>query len=167
MTDRRVNHEFRKRVSEMSPDEMRRALLFSQKTGLPNRRAFDESEPAAHIAICDANGLKSLNDTYSYEAGDILISRIAEALVEAGIEAFHNQGDEFICKGGSYAELNRKLNSALEMVRKPFAVRSVDDRVTEVRADFCFGIGTDLKEAEKSLKHQKELLRALRGSQAK
>jgi hypothetical protein len=99
-------------------------------------------------------------------AGDILISRIAEALVEAGLEAFHNQGDEFICKGGSYAELNRKLNSALEMVRKPFAVRSVDDRVTEFRADFCFGIGTDLKEAEKSVKHQKELLRALRGSQA-
>jgi hypothetical protein len=29
-------------VSEMSPEEMRHALLISEKTGLPNRRAFHE-----------------------------------------------------------------------------------------------------------------------------
>jgi len=37
-------------------------------------------------------------------------------------------------------------------------VRSMDDRITSiVGADFCFGIGISLKNAEQSLKHQKEL----------
>jgi hypothetical protein len=44
MIERRVDHATRKRVSEMSVEEMRQALLVSEKTGLPNKRAFDESE---------------------------------------------------------------------------------------------------------------------------
>jgi len=43
MADRRVDLVRRKRVDEMTPEEMRQALLVSEKTGLPNRRAFDES----------------------------------------------------------------------------------------------------------------------------
>jgi hypothetical protein len=46
MIERRVDLAARKRVAEMSPDEMRRALLVSEKTGLPNKRAFDESDAA-------------------------------------------------------------------------------------------------------------------------
>jgi hypothetical protein len=43
---------------------------------------------------------------------------------------------------------------------EPFAVCGMDGRITSVPgADFCFGIGTNLEEAERSLKHQKELRR--------
>ena len=51
MVERRVDVATRKRVAEMSADEMRRALLTSDKTGLPNRRAFDESDPSLFVAI--------------------------------------------------------------------------------------------------------------------
>jgi GGDEF domain-containing protein len=61
MNDRRFDFITRKRVSEMSAEEMRRALLISEKTGLPNRRAFDEGEPSPFVAMSDLDGLKSMN----------------------------------------------------------------------------------------------------------
>jgi hypothetical protein len=68
-------------------------------------------------------------------------------------------GDEFLCKGKSYQDLNNKLSKAQCILRQqPFPVLAVDGRITMIRgADFCFGTGTDLREAEISLKHEKEL----------
>ena len=41
---------------------------------------------------------------------------------------------------------------------QPFVVSSLEGRLVTVNgADFCFGIGTNLEEAEVSLKNQKEL----------
>ncbi|MFY9560290.1 MAG: hypothetical protein WAQ52_08670 [Terriglobales bacterium] len=164
MTERRIDHVTRKRVSEMSQEEMRRALLVSDKTGLPNKRAFDEGEASPFVAMSDVNGLKTLNDQAGYTAGDILIGRFADVLVSVGLDAYHDKGDEFLCKGKSYQELNQKLSHAQSLLREqPFAVCSVDGRITTLPgADFCFGIGTNLVEAERSLKHQKELRKASR-----
>lgn len=159
MIERRVDHARRKRVSEMSPEEMRQALLVSEKTGLPNRRAFDERESSHWVAMCDVNGLKALNDGFGYSAGDTLIRRLAEVLIGADVDAYHDKGDEFLCRGDSYPELNQKLTHARRLLQEqPFAVCGIDGRITSVPgADFCFGIGTILEEAERSLKHKKEL----------
>jgi GGDEF domain-containing protein len=164
MTERRVDHITRKRVSQMSPEEMTRALLTSEKTGLPNRRAFNEGVASPWVAMSNVNGLKALNDKFGYSAGDILIRRFAETLVGVGLDAYHNQGDEFLFKGESYRELNEKLSEAKRLLRaEPFAVQGLDGRITTIpRADFCFGIGTTLLETERSLKHQKELPRVQR-----
>jgi len=164
MAERRIDHATRKRVSEMSQEEMRRALLTSEKTGLPNKRAFDESQPPAAVAMIDINGLKVLNDRFGYSAGDVLISRMAEILVSNGLDAYHDKGDEFICRGESFQELNTKLSAARRILNdQPFVVPSLNERIVTINsADFCFGIGTNLKEAEKSLKHQKELRKASR-----
>lgn len=161
MIERRTDHATRKRVSEMSPEEMREALLVSEKTGLPNRRAFDERESSPWVAMCDVNGLKALNDGFGYSAGDILIRRLAEVLIGFAVDAYHDKGDEFLCRGNSYQELNQKLSHAHRLLQEqPFAVCGMDGRITSVPgADFCFGIGTNLEEAERSLKHQKELRR--------
>jgi len=162
MIERRIDHLTRKRVAEMSPEEMRRALLVSEKTGGPNRRAFDDGPESPFIAMTDVDGLKALNDRYGYSAGDILIRRFAEALASVGLDAYHDKGDEFLCKGDSYQELNLKLSQAQQLLRQePFAVCAVDGRIATIAgADFCFGIGTNLDEAEVSLKHQKELQKA-------
>jgi GGDEF domain-containing protein len=159
MMDRRIDHAKRKLVAEMSPEEMRQALLVSEKTGLPNRRAFDERERADWVAMCDVNGLKTLNDEFGYSAGDILIRRLAEVLSGVELDAYHDKGDEFLCRGNSYPELNQKLSQAQGVLRgEPFIVYGLDARIGSVPgADFCFGIGTNLEEAERSLKHQKEL----------
>jgi hypothetical protein len=49
MIERRTDNVTRKRVAEMSPEEMRRALLVSDKTDLPNRRAFEEGKAAPWV----------------------------------------------------------------------------------------------------------------------
>jgi len=162
MIERRIDHLTRKRVAEMSPEEMRRALIVSEKTGGPNRRAFDDDGASPFIAMSDVDGLKALNDQYGYSAGDILIRRFAEVLTSVGLNVYHDKGDEFLCKGESYQELNLKLSQAQQLLRQqPFAVCGLDGRIATVDgADFCFGIGTNLDEAEVSLKHQKELQKA-------
>jgi GGDEF domain-containing protein len=164
MTERRTDHLTRKRVAEMSPEEMKRALLVSEKTDLPNRRSFDEGESSPWIAMSDVNGLKAVNDEFGYSAGDILIRRFAEVLVSVGLDVYHDKGDEFLCKGNTYQDLNNKLRQAQQILsQRSFPVVSVDNRITIIPgADFCFGIGTDLKEAEVSLKRQKELQKASR-----
>src|SRR5215472_8638379 len=87
-----------------------------------------------------------------------------EALIEVGLDAYHDKGDEFLCRGGSYQELNEMLSRARWLLlEQPFAVCGMDSRITSVPgADFCFGIGTSLEEAERSLKHQEELRKAQR-----
>ena len=159
MTDRRVDHLFRKRVAEMSAEEMRQALLVSEKTGLPNRRAFDESAASPFVAMSDIDGLKMMNDKYGYATGDMLIRTFAEVLLRVGLDAYHDKGDEFLCRGGSIQELNLKLSQAqLLMHTKTFVAEAMDGRITQIEgAEFCFGIGTNLAEAERSLKRQKEL----------
>ena len=165
LIDRRVDYATRKRVAEMSPEEMRRLLLTSEKTGLPNRRAFEEAETSAFVAIGDVDGLKDVNDQFGYSAGDVLIQRFADVLREVGLDAYHDKGDEFLCKGSSYQELNEKLAKAREILRgQPFAVSALDGRIATIPdADFCYGIGTNLGEAELSLKRQKELRGEVRG----
>ena len=145
---------------------MRQALLVSEKASLPNRRAFDESPPTPFVAMADVNGLKALNDQFGYSAGDVLIRRFAELLLAVGLDAYHNQGDEFLCRGSSYSDLNQRLCDAQRRMRQePFPVSGLDGRITTINAaDFCFGIGTNLEEAEASLKRQKELRKASEGS---
>lgn len=89
--DRRVDLEKRRSVSEMSPAELLRELLTSEVTGLPNRRAFDEAGAALAIAMCDVDGLKALNDEYGYDSGNALLKAKADALLEAGLEAYHDK----------------------------------------------------------------------------
>ena len=166
MIERRIDFAKRKRVSEMSPEEMRHALLVSEKTGLPNRRAFDEGRPAPWVAMCDCDGLKAMNDAYGYRAGDTLIHRLAEVLQELGLDAYHNQGDEFIVRGEYYRDLDAQLSEAqLRLRSNPFVVQSVHDAVVPINGTvFSYGIGTNLKEAETSLKRQKEIRKTERRS---
>lgn len=105
------------------------------------------------------DGLKALNDKFGYAAGDTLISRFAELLIIVGLDAYHFQGDEFVCKGTTFQQLDEKLRQGRQLLsEQPFAVCGLDGRITTVAgADFCFGVGTNLEEAERSLKGQKEL----------
>jgi|HubBroStandDraft_1064217.scaffolds.fasta_scaffold149280_3 predicted signal transduction protein with EAL and GGDEF domain len=114
-------------------------------TGLPNRRAFDESEPPGpFVAIIDVNGQRHFNDHNGHAAGDILIKRLAEILVSVGLDVYRTGGDEFTCKGDSREDLDRKLPQANNLLSSE-----------PIPADFCFGIGSRLQEAQQSLKEAK------------
>lgn len=155
--ERRADLATRKTVAAMSPEERAQALLTSDKTGLPNRRAFDESQPAKAVAMSDADGLKAINDKFGYGAGDALLKAKADALKEAGLDAYHEKGDEFLYRGDSPADLKVKLDNARDILRnKTISVEMQDGSVLQFKgADFSYGTGKDLSTAETGLKANK------------
>ena len=155
-TERRVALEKRRRVAEMSREEMQRELLTSEVTGLPNRRAFDEAGVAQVIAMCDVDGLKALNK-HGYEIGNAVLRAMADALCEAGLEAYHDKGDEFLCRGNDKKQLNAKLQRAKAILRgRTIPVQRADGSNVSIRgADFSYGAGKDVYEAELRLKDHK------------
>src|SRR5690606_10583815 len=60
--EKRSDLETRKRVAEMSPEEMRSALLTDDLTGLGNRRAYQEAPKKPVQASIDLDSLKFIND---------------------------------------------------------------------------------------------------------
>jgi GGDEF domain-containing protein len=154
--ERRVALAKRRRVDEMSPEEMRRALLTSEVTGLPNRRAFDEAGRPLAVAMCDVDGLKALND-FAYAAGNALLSAMADALREAGLEAYHDKGDEFLCRGNDAKGLRASLERARATLRDCMVMVQRPDggSLSFIGADFSYGVGKDINEAESALKGNK------------
>jgi GGDEF domain-containing protein len=155
--ERRVALGKRRRVAEMSPAEMQRELLTSEVTGLPNRRAFDEAGVASAIAMSDLDGLKALNDRYGYNVGSAFLKAKAAALQKVGLEAYHDKGDEFLCRGHNIKELRANLECARGILRsRAVAIeRPTGDTLRFTGADFSFGVGKNLDEAELELKSHK------------
>jgi GGDEF domain-containing protein len=154
--ERRVALEKRRHVAEMSPEEMRRELLTSEVTGLPNRRAFAEAGATLAVAMSDVDGLKALNK-YGYEAGNAVLKAKADALRDAGLEAYHDKGDEFLCRGNHIKELLAKLERARAILRhRTIVVEQANGSALSVTgADFSYGVGKDIDEAESDLRSHK------------
>jgi GGDEF domain-containing protein len=154
--ERRVALAERRRVAEMSPADMQRELLTSEVTGLPNRRGFDEAMAALAVAMSDVDGLKALNK-YGYEAGNAVLKAKADALREAGLEAYHDKGDEFLCRGSDIKDLQASLERARAILRnRTIVVERADGSTLSVTgADFSYGVGKDIDEAEFGLKSHK------------
>src|SRR3989441_10121195 len=154
--ERRVALEKRRCVAEMSPEEMRRELLTSEVTGLPNRRAFGEAAAALAIAMSDVDGLKALNK-YGYETGNAVLKAKADALRGAGLEAYHDKGDEFLCRGNHVKDLLARLECARAILRdRTIVVERADGGTLSITgADFSYGVGEDIDEAESDLRSHK------------
>lgn len=166
--ERRSDAARRKRVAEMTPEERARELLTSQIVDLPNRRAFDEGKESKVVAMSDADGLKALNDKFGYAAGDALLMAKAKALKEAGVDAYHEKGDEFLHRSEDAADLKTKLEKAREILRNTvIEFKAQDGTVKRFKGgDFSYGIGGDLTAAEGGLKvHKAE--REARGERAR
>ena len=162
--ERRVALGKRRRVAEMAPEEMQRELLTSEVTGLPNRRAFDEAGVSSAVAMSDLDGLKALNDHHGYDVGNAFLRAKAAALQEAGLEAYHDKGDEFLCRGHNTKELQANLELARSILRSRTVVvgRINGQTLRFTGADFSYGVGKDLDEAEFRLKSHKAERKARR-----
>jgi GGDEF domain-containing protein len=158
--ERRTNLDQRKKVADMSPEERAKALLTSDTVDLPNKRAFTEAEHAGKspaVAMSDADGLKALNDKFGYDAGNALLKAKAEALKEAGLDSYHDKGDEFLHRGESPEDLKTKLSKARDILKnRVISVEKSDGTVLKFKgANFSYGTGKDLDTAEAGLKAHK------------
>lgn len=137
-------------------EHVKPASLISALTGLPNRHAFDQGKTSPFVAIAEIDLINVLIDSYGNIAGDALIRRLAKILPSVGLDAYYQQGDQFLCKGESRQELNDKLSQARQAFREPFEVYA-DGRIqTIAETDFSFAIGTNLKEGEAALDRAKK-----------
>lgn len=98
--ERRINHARRRRVCEMTTEELRAELLTDPLTGVGSRRAFEEREAQKGeiIVLCDVDSLKYVNDTYGHAAGDALLQLVGSVfamVVAVGTTVFRVSGDEF------------------------------------------------------------------------
>jgi GGDEF domain-containing protein len=137
-----------------------RVVLISALTGLPNRQAFDDGnnngKASPFVAVADIDLMGVFNDSYGRIAGDMLLRRFAKILIGVGLDAYHNQGDEFLCKGSSREELNAQLSRARQLFRQSFQLYA-DGRIQTIEdAGFTFAVGSTLEEAQAGLRASKQ-----------
>jgi GGDEF domain-containing protein len=111
------------------------------------------------VAIADIDLMRVFNDVYGQIAGDALLRRLGKILIGVGLNAYHDQGDEFLCKGESREELHAKLSQARQIFREPFQVYAEGRIQTIEGTDFSFGIGTSPVEQKAALYEAKATAR--------
>lgn len=163
-TDRRQDVSMRRKVDEMSQDEMRRALLTSELTGIPNKRAFEErvqANPNDHVLYGDLDDFKALNTKYGHEGADQILRGVgaikAEIAKRMGVAAYHRSGDEFLATHADDAKLKAYGKSVQEaLAGATFEITKPDGTVVEHKnVGFSYGTGKDVKLAESKSDEQK------------
>lgn len=146
-----------RRVADMSMEELRDALLKSELTGIPNRRAFIEAEKKPVRTSDDVDSLKAINDTFGHQAGDALLNSVARAYEKAGIEAYHISGDEFITQYSSqedYQAKRAKFDKILSETK--LYIDGQNGQSFEFTPGVSHGSGPTLTEAETGLHADKQ-----------
>lgn len=158
-------------VAEQSPEELRRAALTSDKTGLPNLTAWNEVEPRAYQANIDLNNFKDFNTVLGHaEVDRSVLPALGELFKEAGekhgVEFFHRSGDEFHGQHNDPAVLKAAIEDIDSWIRtRPMDYTDpVTGQVTTVpehlkQRGLAYGIGPDETAAELAIAdHKRQLL---------
>lgn len=154
---RRQDAEQRKSVAQMSPDELRRELLTDALTGLPNRRAYDDSTKKPVQVAIDLDSLKWINDSMGHESGDKALAALGQALRESGLEAYHISGDEFMVQGEDRAAIESGMTSIRSRLDNAVIHFEHPDgsTTTKTGVHFSYGIGATRNEADTALSTDK------------
>jgi len=155
--ERRLDANARKLVDQMTPEEMRRALLTDEMTGLGNRRAYNEVVKKPFQASIDIDSLKWINDNMGHEAGDQLIQAVGTAMRDEIADSYHLSGDEFAAQfddevtgNEAIARVRERLNGAT------FTYTAPDGTViTKQGAELSYGIADTYGAADEKLKADK------------
>ena len=106
-----------------------RMAFIDTLTGLPNRRALDDTlarlSGSYALAMVDIDHFKKFNDTYGHAAGDVVLREVARSLKrEAGGQAFRYGGEEFcIVYAGRESD---KPSLPLERARRAIGIQRVE-----------------------------------------
>lgn len=164
--DRRQDPERRKTIDETlaamaTPEDreayLRKELFTDKMTGLGNRRAYEEAQPAPLQLSIDADSLKWINDNMSPDSGDAMLTAIGQALKQLELDAYHISGDEFMVQGDNEQDLRAAMDLAQEALKNAtIVVERPDGTIVEKKGvDITYGIGKDKAEADYKLKQEK------------
>ena len=156
--DRRVDSAMRKKVGDMTPAEMQQELLTHPLTGIPNRRAYEESDKLPAQVSVDANSLKWINDEGGHAAGDHLLKAIATALHDETPHAYHFGGDEFVVQ----AKDRDAAQQIMDRAKQRLAGATIEmenaagHKITLKGIGISHGISTNLGDADRALQVDKQ-----------
>jgi diguanylate cyclase (GGDEF)-like protein len=134
--------------AELERDELRRAALTDQLTGLANRRALDhELEQLCLegrglcLLLLDVDGLKEVNDAIGYAQGDHLISTLARSITDTIARrhiAARMGGDEFIVMMPDTTE--KQARKLAKRITRLFERQPLHPRVFEISGSVSVGV---------------------------
>lgn len=147
----------RLRVEDMTDEEMKVALLTSELTGLPNKRAWEDFEKAPVQVSVDADSLAWINDNLGHDLGDVALKATGGALGRQTGQAFHRSGDEFGVGAKVPAEAEQVVGAANEELAKvPIWGVDLEGRPVLVpRLSITWGVGSTFKQADKRMAREK------------
>jgi two-component system cell cycle response regulator len=140
------------RQNQAKAHQLEEAALTDALTGLPNRRAVEDwatrqlSSAARHgfrlwVVMADLDNFKKVNDTYGHEAGDAVLKKFAEILMDNTRRSDMSArigGEEFllVLTHGD----TRGVQAAIERVRAQFEAHSFTFGGRRVKVTASFGI---------------------------
>jgi diguanylate cyclase (GGDEF)-like protein len=134
--------------ARLEAEELRRAALTDQLTGLANRRALDNeldricrSGVDVCLLLLDVDGLKEVNDELGYQQGDHLIAALARSITEAvdeGTVAARMGGDEFVVILPDVTE--KQARRQAKRILRRFRRQPLHRRVGEISGGVSVGV---------------------------
>ncbi|HET6850530.1 MAG TPA: diguanylate cyclase [Gaiellales bacterium] len=134
--------------ARLEAEELRRAALTDQLTGLANRRALDNeldricrSGVDVCLLLLDVDGLKEVNDELGYQQGDHLIAALARSIIEAvaeGTVAARMGGDEFVVILPDVTE--KQARRQAKRILRRFRRQPLHRRVGEISGGVSVGV---------------------------
>lgn len=166
----RTDASQRKRVKEMTPEQMRRALLTHELTGISNRRAYEEADRLPVQVAIDVDSLKWVNDNLGHDSGNELLKAVATALQDETSQAFHISGDEFVVQARTEADARATIERVVSRLKDArIEVEMPGGEVKTVTGlGLSYGLGETLEHADRELathkaERERQGLRAPRG----
>ena len=160
-------------IFAMDPEDMTRAemdyfIITDDFTGLGSKMAYRHTPKKAHQAFVDLDSLKWVNDSVSHAAGDEFLASMGEAIKATDLktDSYHISGDEFYVQADTPEQIKAAMDQAYKYLEThPIAI--VDDlgRDWEFPGGFSYGIGRDIREAERAQKLHK-IERELQGKRS-
>jgi len=155
--ERRTDIDGRRRVAEMSPAELKKALLTDELTGIKSRRAYEDAPRLPVQVSIDADSLAWVNDNMGHQAGDEFLRKIGQTIESVTENAYHISGDEFMVEAQTteeaqaiMAQVNEKLKNETLTATKP------DGTVIEKTGlEITFGLGETKAESDFAMEEEK------------
>lgn len=169
-TERRVNTYLRSMLDDIPEEERDEALrlirnrVFTDDYGMKNKLSYLLSKKKPFQISLDISGLKTLNDTYSHENGDILIQAYSSVLDGITDHAYHPHGDEFIVQADTLEEANALVEQIDSAVRRlVIEIEHEGKKINLTGFGIHSGIGPTYKEADGVLNATKAARKAEAG----
>ncbi len=168
--ERRKDTATRKRLEDMTKEELLQEVKIDKLSGLSSWRAFEAAPKKRFIASIDLDGLKFLNDEMGHGAGDEMLKKVGKAIADAmggTDDAFRKGGDEFAAQANSEKALNAAMVKAQDRLKRAkIKVIKPDGSIIEKHGiEFSFTTGRTFDEADAKLKSEKDA-RTARGERA-